>query len=314
MDKKEIINTFVNTKNSEDDMNFNLVFNKLNDFLSPFFEKLVEENKNNINFKINLIGDKFLKSNYDFVDSATIMIEYQLLTDETSYDFSEKLNNQTQIRRLLTESFHPKSTIVPTIDELVLGLYNHLCLNTKDISIFKRKNGISVRLFGFKFFIFFALKSPNERKFNFQIKGTNYQFNFNLMHENLLNLNEKTHEKFFNLVKFYKIIERELNLLNFRCLNASKKLYFYENLLYSLPEKTFESDYVFDNFIESYNYLLNIYKYDDFDDLKNAENKPLFVENEYELFAKYYVTKHDLKLVLKQCKVFIENIDSILKA
>lgn len=308
--KKEFIKKFVQTKNKEDEINFNLVLEKLNDFLSAFLNKTIEENNNEIDFKINLIGDKFLKSNYDYVDCSTIMIEY--IAKNKNYDFSNQLSKKSEIGKLLSESLHPNFSKIPTTEELIYKLYNYLSLNTKDISIFKRKNGISLKLFDFSFFIFFCYNNQN-LNFEFQIKGKNYNFNFDLMHQNLLKKDEDTCGKFFDLIKFYKIIERELSLMNKPNLNGSKTLYFYENLLYSLKNEIFESENVYDNFLKSYEYLLKIYKYEDFEDLKNAENNSLFIENEYQLFAKYYITKYDLKLVLKQCKIFMDNVDEIIK-
>ena len=308
--KKEIINKFINTKNKEDDINFSLVLEKLNDFLSSFFNKLTQENGNKIQFKTRLIGDHSLKTNYDFVDSATIMIEY--FANDEEYEFSQKLNQKSDIGKLVTVSLHPKEEIVPTTNILIDRLFNYLSLNTKNVNIFKRKNGLSVKLYDFKFFIFFYLKNPGNDNLKFQIKGKNYAFNLRTMHENLELKNKETKGKFFKLVKFYKIVERELTLIEKSHLSASKVLYFYENLLYSLPESVYESKYVYDNFIKSFEHLKNIDKYDDFEDLKNAENNPLFITDEYELFAKYYVTKKDLKLVLKQCKQFIDNIDEII--
>ncbi|MGN1208038.1 MAG: hypothetical protein ACI4TI_01045 [Christensenellales bacterium] len=311
LQKKEFINSFVLNKNTEEFTNFNLVLNKLNDFLLPFLDKIVEENHNEIAFKINLIGDHFLQSNYDYLDSATIMIEYY--TNSEAYNYSKKSEHKSEIGKLLSDSFQSKTMIYPTIENLLNRLYTNLSLNTKDLSIFKRKNGISLKLFDFKFFIFFFNKYNSDQTYDFSIKGKNYSFNFDLMHKNLLEKNAETNGRFFELVKFFKITERELQLIDRLYLNASKTIYFYENLLYSLPNKLFENNYIFDNFLACINYLSEISKNDSFDELSNAEGKPLFVEDEFQLFAKYYITKYDIKLVLKQEKIFVDKIDEIIK-
>ncbi len=309
--KKEIINSFVLKKDEEILTNYNLVLEKLNDFLLPFLDKIIEENKNEISFKLNLIGDHVIESNYDFINSSTIMIEY--FTNSEIYNYDKSQEEKSEIGKLISNSFQSKDLVYPTIQNLLNRLYNYLSLNTKDVAIFKRKNGISIKLFDFKFFIFFYNKTKNSDLYNFQIKGKNYSFNFIKMHENLLKKNNETRNGFFNTIKFFKIIERELSLLNKLILPASKTLYFYENLLYSLPNKLFENNFIYDNFIEIYNFLNKIYIDEDLDTLKNSEDLNLFVEDEYQLFAKYYVTKNDLKLILKQCKIFISNIDEIIK-
>ena len=309
--KKEIINSFVLKKDEEILTNYNLVLEKLNDFLLPFLDKIIEENKNEISFKLNLIGDHLIESNYDFINSSTIMIEY--FTNSEIYNYDKSQEEKSEIGQLISNSFQSKDLVYPTIQNLLNRLYNYLSLNTKDVAIFKRKNGISIKLFDFKFFIFFYNKTKNSDLYNFQIKGKNYSFNFIKMHENLLKKNNETRNGFFNTIKFFKIIERELSLLNKLILPASKTLYFYENLLYSLPNKLFENNFIYDNFIETYNFLNKIYIDEDLDSLKNSEDLSVFVEDEYQLFAKYYITKNDIKLILKQCKIFISNINEIIK-
>lgn len=313
MDEKnqQLINNFVKKTNKEENSNFNLVYNKLTDFLTPFFNNISNEFSKSIQFKIKLIGDIPISTNFDYLDSATIMIEY--LSDENSYDNSTKYESKSEIGKLLDDSFNANKKI-PTIEILLEKLYNHISLKTNNVVVFKRKNGIALKLFDFKFFIFFYNKHNNSENYNFQIKGKNYAFNFDLMHINLQNKNKQTKGSFVKLIKLYKICERELKLIDKLSINASKTLYFYENLLYSLPNELFESKNVFDNFVSSFNFLQKIYKYDDFDVLKNSEEKPLFVDEneEYELFAKYYITREDLKLVLKQSKIFIDNIDKII--
>ena len=309
---QQLINNFVKNNNKEQNESFNLVLSKLTEFLMPFFDKISREYSNKIQFKINLIGDVSLKTNFDFLDSSTLMIEY--FSDEKSYDFSKKHEEKSEIGKLVNESLHPFEKLIPTIEILATNLYNYLSLNTKDIVVFKRKNTISLKLFDFKLFIFFYNKHDNNAAYNFQIKGKNYVFDFDLLAQNLKKKDKETKGNFVKLIKFYKVAERELALIKKLYSNASKTLYFYENLLYSLPNEVFESKNVFDNFVASFEYLKKILKYDDFDLLKNAEEKPLFVEEneEYQLFAKYYITRNDLKLVLKQNRVFIDNIDKII--
>lgn len=309
--KKAIINDFVKVKNKEDEKNFNLVLKKLNGFLTLFFNKTKQEFENKIDFKANLIGDISIKSNYDFLDNATIMIDYFGNSDDLTY--SESYSKKSEIGKMLQDSMHPTKIAIPTTQDLISNLYYYLSLNTKDMSLFQRKNGISLKFFDFKFFIFFTFASQNNNNQEFEIKGKSYNFNFELLHKNLLQKNKETKGKFFDLVKFFKIIERELSLLSKLNLNASKNLYFYENLLYSLDNKIFEGEYIYDIFLKIYDYLFKVYKYENFDNLKNAENNPLFLDKEYKLFAKYYITRYDLKLVLKQSKIFIDNIDEIIK-
>ena len=303
--KKEFINNFVEKRNVLDEKNFDLVLKKLDDFFRSFFCEIIEENQGEVEFNLKLIGDYFLKTNYDFCDSSTIMVEY--VVNYENYFLSEKRAQKNDFGKLLFDSFNGKN-LYPTSENILTRLYNHLLLNLQNIKVFKRNNGIALRFLDYNFFIFIFVKTTQEKNYNFLIKGKEYSFNFDLMHENLLKKNEQTKGNFFKLIKFYKIIERELFLLNKLKNPNTKTLYFYENILYNIPNEMLMENFIFDSFLNSFAYLSE-HK----DELKNASNQSLFVENEYKLFAKYYVTKYDIKMLLKQCKIFIKNVDEIIK-
>ena len=125
------------------------------------------------------------------------------------------------------------------------------------------------------------------------------------MNKNLLEKNEKTNGHFFNLIKFFKVIEKELTLINKLEICAGKNLYFYENLLYNIPNELLNNN-IYDDFMLSYNYILTKYKQNKLDEFVDGTNLKLIDDN-YKLFAKHYITTQDVKLVIKNCRNFINN-------
>lgn len=303
LEKKLLIDKFID--DNKDDETFNLVLEKLNDFLSSFLNEIIEKTNYSVNFKLNLIGDYYLSSNFINNNFIHIMIDY--ITNEEDLKFSEKRSKKGAISKLTTDAFNMKKNVVPTNNQLIKLLYDEFTLKLQNSKIYMRKKCLGLNLMGYKFFIFFVNSNQIQNEYNFIIKSKNYNFDFNLLHENLLKKNKETHGNFFKLVKFFKVVELELMILNKLTYKASNTLYFYENLLYNVPNDLLNNDLVFDNFIVSLSYLQNI----DLNELKTADNIPL-INDFYQIKTKPAITSLDVTKVFKQCKVFIDNVDKIL--
>lgn len=302
IEKKQLIDNFI--QNNKDDETFNLVIEKLSDFLSSFLNDVIEKSNNTLGFKLNLIGDYYLSSNFSTNNFVNILIDYYV--DEDDYNFSENRGKKGHISKLATDTFNYNKNIVPTIKELSRALYNELSVKLQNVKIHLRKNCIGLRYLDYKFFIFFKKSNADEKQSNFIIKSKEYCFNFETLHQNLMQKNLETKGNFFKLVKFFKLVELELMLINKLTFKASNILYFYENLLYNLPNELLNNKLIYDNFIIAINYFNNI----DFEELKTADDL-ILVNDYYQLKTKPAITTFDIKETLKQCKVFIDNIDKI---
>ncbi len=305
-DQKVLIDEFV--KNSQSDANsieeFNLVLDKLNEFLMPFFEHVVKDNNNLIFFKNKVIGDYKIGSNYEYYDFCYIMFEV-FYANENDLEYNNSRQQKSEIGKLLSDSFNFNNNVLPTTTNLQNALFKYLVLKGSNFKVFMRKNYIYLKFLDYKFCLFFNAQKASSSEVNFNLKGKTYNFNLDLMNKNLLEKNEKTNGHFFNLIKFFKVIEKELTLINKLEICAGKNLYFYENLLYNIPNELLNNN-VYDDFMLSYNYILTKYKQNKLDEFVDGANLKLIDDN-YKLFAKHYITTQDVKLVLKNCRNFINN-------
>lgn len=302
LNKKNIIENFI--KNNNDDENINLILEKLNDFLSSFLYDITLKTNNSVNFGLNLIGDYLLSSNFSKNNFVHILINYY--TNENDYDYSENRAKKGPILKLTNDAFNIKKNIIPTINQLTKLLYDELTIKLQNSKVYIRKNCIGLTLLGYKFCIFFINFNKNQKEQNFILQSKNYTFNFDILHENLLIKNQETKGNFFNLVKFFKATELELINLNKLNYKASNTLYFYENLIYNIPNELLLNEYIYDNFIASVSYLKNI----DLDDLNTADNLQL-VNDSYNLYSKPAITSINVKTALKQFDLFLINLDKI---
>lgn len=305
--QKVFIDNYVKNKKGNDE-EFNLVLQKLTEFLSPFFEDISTKNNNSIFFNLKLFGDYCIDTNLDYSEPINLLIQ-TYYTNKNDLNFSLKREQKGEIGKLLTDSFNISNNILPTNQELLNLLYKFIVLKGMNYKVYLRKNCIYLKFLDYTFCLFFITNNHNN---SFVLKGKQYDFNIDLLNQNLIEKDKKTKGKFFKLIKFYKIIEKELAIIEKPYYYASLNIYLYENLLYNLPDDTFKNKHVYDNFIESYNFLQNAYKTKTLNDFINAEKKPLINDN-YKLYEKPCITTKDIKLVLKNCKIFINNIDNILK-
>lgn len=304
LNKKIFINNFVETI-TEESNSFDVVLEKLNEVLLTILNEISLKLGEQVSFKLNLIGQHYLNTNYKYNDSAHILIDY--FTNYEDLQYSQKRAQKGNIGKLYSDAFNTKNNLVLTIEELSKVLYNELSIRFKNASVFIRKNQISINYLNYKFFIFFVNKSYISDDYEFKIKGKEFNLNFLQTHENLLIKNNETNGNFFKLIKFYKVLELELAFNNKLLFNASKIPYFYENLLFNIPNNLINNDLVYDNFLASFSYLLNV----DFKELISADKKDLISET-YKIHAKPYITNMDINKVLKQTEFFIDNIDYIL--
>ncbi|MBE5745876.1 MAG: hypothetical protein E7359_01115 [Clostridiales bacterium] len=304
LETKLLIDEFV--LNDEDfNEKFPLVLEKLNNFLIEFLNKIIEKTNYTVGFNLNLIGDYSLNSNYMDYSSVNIMIEYN--TKEDDYKYSETRANKGSITKLTSDVFNLNKTIVPTISELSKLLHDELTIKLKNSKTYLRKNCIALKLLNYSFFIFFVNSNFNKEDYNFVIKSKDYSLNFEKLTKNLLQKNEQTNGKFFNVIKFFKITELELMLIRKLKSKCSNILYFYENLLYNVPNELFDNDHIIDSFILVFSYLLNSNVYE----LKTADDK-LLINDKYRLKVKPAITTIDIDNFFTNCKTFINNLDKIL--
>jgi len=307
-EQKKIIDYYIESnKNNEDE--FNLVLEKLNECLSSFLNEIILNSNNEIFFKLHLLGEHFLNSNFDYENPINILIEV-IYANEENYNYSKAREQKLGVGKILTDAFNANKQQVYVENDLLNSLYKNFILKGDTFKAYKRKNCVYLKFLDYKFVLFF-LTNNNSQNFNFTIKGSEYNLNLDETHKNLTEKNSQTNGKFFNLIKFYKIIEKELFLIDKLKFEPSRILYFYENLLYNVPNELLNNNYIYDNFIESYNFLLKSYLNNSLENFISSDNKTLINDN-YKLFAKYYITTHDISRLLKQCKVFINNIDDIL--
>lgn len=305
-EKKEFLDKFI--KDSFNYNDFALVVNKLNDFLNKFLYNIAMQIPN-IDFKKRLIGEYALQTNHSNINLANVIIEYHY--NKEDYEYSLNRSNKGQIKALISDTVNYDKQIIPTIKELTQALFHELsvCLNAENVVI--RKNAIGVSFLDYQFCINFVgiNNSIKNNTLDFVLKGKKYNFeDFDLLNEKLIEKNNETNGKFFDVIKLFKVVEFESSTYNMVKILASKNLYFYENLLFNIPNKLLNNKYAYDNLVACYNYLANTKP----DKLVDPTNNPL-IKDYYELFTKYYITTHDLKRVLKQTKLFIENIENILK-
>jgi len=304
LETKLLIDEFV--LNDEDfNEKFPLVLEKLNNFLIEFLNKKIKKTNYTVGFNLNLIGDYSLNSNYMDYSSVNIMIEYN--TKEDDYKYSETRANKGSITKLTSDVFNLNKTIVPTISELSKLLHDELTIKLKNSKTYLRKNCIALKLLNYSFFIFFVNSNFNKEDYNFVIKSKDYSLNFEKLTKNLLQKNEQTNGKFFNVIKFFKITELELMLIRKLKSKCSNILYFYENLLYNVPNELFDNDHIIDSFILVFSYLLNSNVYE----LKTADDK-LLINDKYRLKVKPAITTIDIDNFFTNCKTFINNLDKIL--
>ncbi len=306
--QKLFIDNFVKNP-QKNDAEFDLVLEKLNEFLSPFFNEIVQENNNAIFFDLKLVGDEYLGTNFDYLNAVNIMIEtYYANMEDLSY--SQNREKKGEIGKLLVDTFNYNKSLLPTTETLINLLFKYCTLKGQNLKLYRRKNCIYIRFLDYKFSLFFVEKKPNTSYLTFTIRGKKYNFDFNLMNKNLIEKNKQTNGNFFNLIRFYKIIENELTLINKLKICASRNLYFYENLLYNLPNELLNDNYIYDIFLKSYNYLLINFKEKKLNEFIDSSLDKLICDD-YELFAKPYITTRDIKLVLTNLKTFLNNIDEI---
>lgn len=306
-DQKVLINEFVKNSQSNNSSikEFNLVLDKLNEFLMPFFEQVVKDNNNLIFFKNKVIGDYKIGSNYGYFDFCYIMFDV-FYANENDLEYNNSRQQKGEMGKLLSDSFNYNNNVLPTTTNLQNALFKYLVLKGSNFKVFMRKNCIYLKFLDYKFCLFFNANKLNSTEVNFNLKGKTYHFNLDLMNKNLLEKNEKTNGHLFDLIKFFKIIEKELTLINKLEICAGKNLYFYENLLFNIPNELLNNNNIYDDFMLSYNYILSSCKQKKLDEFVDGANLKLIDDN-YKLFAKHYITTQDVKLVLKNCRNFINN-------
>lgn len=306
INQKQFLDIFTKQDNEFTD-SFVLAVDKLNEIFVEIFNFINERLNGQVDFNLNLIGEHYLGTNYGFDNPTHIMIEYNVR--EEDLQFSEKRAKKGNIGKLYTDAFNRTNNLVLTIPELAKFAYNELSLKLKNASVFIRKNQISIKFLDFKFFIFFVCKNQSilENETEFLIKGKHYNYNFSLMHNNLLQKNKETNGSFFSLIKFYKIIELELALNNKLLINNSKTPYFYENLLYNVPNYLMNNEFVYDNFLQSKTYLLNA----NLKELISSDEMPLIDDN-FKIHSKPNITSLDINKTFKQVNIFIDNVNNFL--
>lgn len=303
LEYKDIIDEFIKEEDCEIQKSTELALEKLDDLLDDFFTQTFQ-NFSQIAFKTNLIGDYAIGSNYLDVEPIHFLIEY--FVSNENYSQGEKYNKKGDIGKLLQSSFNFNTEIAPTIDVVLNNLYNFLSLRLPKSSVYIRKNAIYIKFLGKLFVISLEKKNFSEKRNIFILKGINYDLNIFEINANLLQKNKETSGRFFDLVRLYKVVENELKLFNNLLFRGNKILYFYENLLYNIPNGLF-CENVTESLLNSVFYLKNVDK----DILINAEGEKLIDDN-YKLFAKSSCTSLDLDKVIAQTQVFINNIDKIL--
>lgn len=304
LNKKYFLDVFTQKENEENN-SFVLVIEKINEIFVDILNDISEKLNGQVAFKLNLIGEHYLGTNYGFNNSANMLIEYY--TKQEDLEFSQKRAKKGRVGKLYSDIFNTKNNLVFTIEELSRVFFNELTLRLKNASVFIRKNQISLKYLDFKFFIFFVSKEPLENDYEFIIKNKEFKLNLSEMHENLLKKDAETNGNFFNLIKFYKIIELELMFNNKLVINCSKIPYFYENLLYNIPNNLIDNELIYDNFLTSFSYLLNA----NLKDFISADNY-ILINDLYKIHSKNYITTLDVKKLLQQVEIFINSVDNIL--
>ena len=305
INKKKYVNDFIKKENDES-QSFNIVIEKINDIFLPILNKISSKLDGIVSFKLNIIGDYYLASNYNLFNPIHILIDY--FVKEEDLEHSQKRAQKGNVGKLYSDAFNTKKHVVLTIEELCNVFFKELSISTKNISLFKRKNQIALNYLDYNFFVFFVNKDLfDDKEYEFKIKSKDFKLNFTETHENLLNKNKDTNGNFFDLIKFYKVIELELMLKNQLIFNASKIPYFYENLLYNIPNNLINNDLIYDNFLASFSYLINA----DIKEFVSADNY-ILVSDIYKLHSKPYITTIDINKILKQTKFFIDNIENII--
>lgn len=300
---KEFINDYV--KKQTELENFNLALEKINDLFISILNNISEKLNNRVSFKLNLIGEHSLNSNYGYYFPIHILIDY--FSSKQDYENSEKRTKKGVIGKLYHDAFTSSQNLILTIEELSKTFFNELSLKAKNAQVYYRKNQIAIKFFDYKFFIFFVNRNLLEdENYNFVIKGKRYSINLEKTTENLLEKNKKTNGNFFNLVKFFKVMELELSLIDNVKVFAGKIPYFYENLLYNIPNEILNNEYIVDNFIATIAYLTNCDK----NALVTADND-ILLNDYYAKNEKPYISTIDFNNVIKQSKYFLNNIDKI---
>jgi len=303
INKKKYINYFINKENDEN-KSFALVLEKINDIFLSILNDISSRLNGKVGFKLNLIGEHFLGTNYNFLNPINILIDY--LVEDEDLQYSQNRAKKGNIGKLYSDAFNTKNNLVLTIEELTKIFFNELSLNT-NITVYRRKNQISLKYLNYNFFVFFVNKNILDNEYDFTIKSKDFRINFMQTHENLLIKNKESNGNFFNLIKFFKVVELELILKNELIFNASKIPYFYENLLYNIPNEIISNEFIYDNFLASFAYLINA----NLKEFISADNYNL-INDFYQLHSKHYITTLDIQKVIQQTKFFINNIDSIL--